>query len=162
MDSTIIFLLKIYLTLISVPVGVFYHILTLRNQNRARQIQIIRGLDLLHPEVGFLFWEYGDYDDLMSKYGPEANPEGWDNLMRWLLKQEELGVYAKEGLLDIRLVYLLQGGTITKTWELLKVLLKEHRIRRNWPRWFIEAEYLSKRIIEYGEKHPELRERSVV
>ncbi|MHA2164074.1 MAG: DUF4760 domain-containing protein [Candidatus Thorarchaeota archaeon] len=142
--------------------GLSYYIITVRNHNRARQIQIIRGLDLLHPEVGFLFWEYGDYDDLMSKYGPEANPEGWDNLIRWLLKNEELGVYAKEGLLDIRLVYLLQGGTITKTWELLEVLLKEFRIRNNWPRWFIEAEYLCKRIIEYGEKHPELNARSVV
>ncbi len=106
--------------------------------------------------MGFFSWEYGDYDDLMSKYGPEANPEGWYNLIRWLLKLEELGVYVREGLLDIRLIYLLTGGVITKTWELLKVLLKEYRIRNNWPRWFIEAEYLCKRIIEYGEKHPEL------
>ncbi len=105
----------------------------------------------------FLSWEYGDHDDLMSKYGPEANPEGWDNLIRLFLKLEELGVYVKEGLLDIRLIYLLMGGSITKTWELLTVLLKEFRIRNNWPRWFIEAEYLCKRIIEYGEKHPELK-----
>ncbi len=108
-------------------------------------------------ETGFLSWEYGDYDDFMSKYGPESNPEGWDNLMGWFRILEEMGVYVKEGLLDIRLIYLLQGGTITKTWELLKVLLKEFRIQNNWPRWLIEAEYLSKRIIEYGEKHPELK-----
>ncbi len=144
-----------YLTPISLTIGVIYYVMTLRNQKRARQIQIIRGVDLLHVDVGFLLWEYGDYDDLMSKYGPEANPEGWDNLMGRLLKLEETGVYVKEGLLDIRLVYLLNGGTITKSWELSKVLLKEHRIRNNWPRWFIEAEYLCKRIIEYGEKHPE-------
>jgi hypothetical protein len=29
-----------YLTLISVPVGVFYHIMTLRNQSRTRQVQL--------------------------------------------------------------------------------------------------------------------------
>jgi hypothetical protein len=144
------------LTLISLTIGVFYYVLTLRNQNRARQIQIIRGIN---PMVGmeFLSWEYGDHDDLMSKYGPESNPEGWDNLMEWFRKLEEMGVYVKEGLLDIRLIYLLNGGNITKSWELLKVLLKEYRIRNNHPRWFIEAEYLSKRIIEYGEKHPELK-----
>ncbi len=107
--------------------------------------------------VEFLSWEYGDYDDLMSKYGPEANPEGWDDLMGWFRMLEEMGVYVKEGLLDIRLIYLLNGGSITKSWELLKVLLKEYRIRNNWSRWFIEAEYLCKRIIEYGEKHPELK-----
>ena len=144
-------------TIVGVIAGLSYYITTVRNQNRSRQIQIIRGLDLLHPEVGFLSWEFGDYDDLMSKYGPEANPEGWDNLIRMFLKLEELGVYVKEGLLDIRLIYLLMGGSITKTWELLTVLLKEFRIRNNWSRWFIEAEYLCKRIIEYGEKHPELK-----
>jgi len=102
----------------------------------------------------FLDWEYRDYDDLMSKYGPESNPEGWLNLLEWFRMLEELGVYVKEGLLDIRLIYLLQGGNITLSWELLKVLMKE---RRNiWPRWFIEAEYLCKKIVEYGEKHPAL------
>ncbi len=136
--------------------GISYYILSLRNQNRARQIQIIRGINPI-VDVPFLSWEYGDYDDLLSKYGPEANPEGWDNLMGWFRKLEEMGVYVKEGLLDIRLIYLLQGGNITKSWELLKVLLKEHRIRNNNPRGFIEAEYLCKRIIEYGEKNPELK-----
>ena len=144
------------LTLISLTIGVFYYVLTLRNQNRARQIQIIRGINPM-VDIFFLSWEFEDYDDIMSKYGPEYNPEGWDNLMRWFRMLEEMGVYVKEGLLDIRLIYLLQGGNITKSWELLKVLLKEHRIRNNHTRWFIEAEYLCKRIIEYGEKHPELK-----
>ncbi len=149
-------IILIFVTLISVPVGVFYHVLTLRNQNRARQIQIIRSINPM-VELGFLSWEYGDYDDFMSKYGPESNPEGWGNLMGWFRMLEEMGVYVKEGLLDIRLIYLLNGGNITKSWELLKVLLKEYRIRNNHPRWFIEAEYLCKKIIEYGEKHPELK-----
>ena len=146
-----------FVTLISVPVGVFYHILTLRNQSKARQIQIIRGLMGTMVDKGFLSWEYTDYDDFMSKYGLESNPEGWINLMAWFIKLEEYGVYVREGLLDIRLIYLLHGGTIKKSWELLKDLLKEYRIRNNWPRWLIESEYLCKRIIEYEEKHPELK-----
>jgi hypothetical protein len=107
-------------------------------------------------DKGFLSWEYTDYDDFMSKYGPESNLENWVNLMAWFSKLEEFGVYVKEGLLDIRLIYLLHGGTIKKSWELLKVLL-EYRIRNNWPRWLIETEYLCKRIIEYEEQHPELK-----
>ena len=145
-----------YLTLISVPVGVFYHILTLRNQNRARQIQIIRGINPTHNLEFLSSWEYTDYDDFMSKYGLESDPEGWFNLMEWFTKLEEFGVYVKEGLLDIRLLYMLHGGTIKKSCELLSVLLKEYRIRNNWSRWLIETEYLCKRIIEYEEKHPEL------
>ena len=136
-------------------VGISYYILTLRNQNRARQIQIIRGINPMIAQP-FLSWEYSDYDDVISKYGPEINPEGWENLMRWFRMLEEMGVYVKEGMLDIRLIYLLHGGTITVSWELLKVLMKERRIRTNISRWFIEAEYLCKKIVEYGEKHPEL------
>jgi hypothetical protein len=33
-----------YLTLISVPVGIFYHIMTLRNQNKNRQAQLFINL----------------------------------------------------------------------------------------------------------------------
>jgi hypothetical protein len=145
-----------YLTLISVPVGVFYYIMTLRNQGRSRQIQIIRGLSSTNIDKGFLFWNFSDYDDFMSKYGPESNPEGWKNLMDWFTALEEYGVYVKEGLLDIRLLYLLHGGTIKKSWEILEVLL-EYRVRNNWPRWLIESEYLCKGIIEYERQHPELR-----
>ena len=142
------------ITLISVPVGVFYYVMTLRNQNRSRQIQIIRGLNAPSIDKVFLSWEFSDYDDFMSKFGPESNPESWLNLMDWFTTLEEYGVYVKEGLLDIRLLYLLHGGTIKKSWEILEVLL-EYRIRNNWPRWLIESEYLCKKMIEYGEQHPE-------
>ncbi len=144
-------------TIVGVIAGLSYYITTVRNQNRARQIQIIRGIEFFETEVSFFNWEFGDFDDFLSKYGREANPEGWDELSSWFRKLEELGVYVKEGSLDIRMIYLLQGGNITKTWELLKVLSKEYRIRNNRPRWFIEAEFLCKKIIEYGEKHPELK-----
>ena len=146
-----------FVTLISVPIGVFYYILTLRNQSRARQIQIIRGLMVSLVGFSFLTLEYTDYDDFMSKYGPESDPERWLDLMSWFTKLEECGVYVKEGMLDIRLIYLLHGGTIKKSWEMLRVLLKEYRVRYNWPRWLIEAEYLCKRIIEYEVQHPELK-----
>ena len=143
-----------FVTLISVPVGVFYYVMTLRNQSRSRQIQIIRGLNATNIDLTFLSWEFSDYDDFMSKFGPESNPESWLNLMDWFTTLEEYGVYVKEGLLDIRLLYLLHGGTIKKSWEILEVLL-EYRIRNNWPRWLIESEYLCKKIIEHGEQHPE-------
>ena len=143
-----------FVTLISVPVGVFYYVMTLRNQSRSRQIQIIRGLNATNIDLTFLSWAFSDYDDFMSKYGPESNPENWSSLMDWFTTLEEYGVYVKEGLLDIHLLYLLHGGTIKKSWEILEVLL-EYRIRNNWPRWLIESEYLCKKIIEHGEQHPE-------
>ena len=156
MDLATIQLVLSILTLISIPVGVFYYLLTLRNQNRTRQIQIIRGLNPTEVDLDFLTYTYTSYDDFMAKYGPEADPESWMNIMKWFSKLEEFGVYVKEGLLDIRFLYLLHGGTIKKSWDLLQVLKDEYRARHNWSRWLIEAEWLCKQIIEYEQKHPEL------
>ena len=146
-----------YLTLISIPIGVFYHILTLRNQSKARQIQILRGLNLIETDFTFLDNKYTDYDDYMLKYGPETNLENWRTVMFWFTKLEELGVYVKEGLIDIRMVYLLMGGTIKKSYEILQVLMNEYRKQHNWSRWLIEAEYLCKKIIEYEKQNPEYK-----
>ena len=127
----------------------------LRSQNKTRQIQIIRGLNPTEINFTFLTYKYTSYDDFMTKYGSEANPESWMNMMKWFSKLEEFGVYVKEGLLEVRFLYLLHGGTIKKSWVLLQDLMDEYRTRNNWSRWLIEAEWLCKKIIEYEQEHPE-------
>jgi hypothetical protein len=64
-----------YLTLISVLVGVFYHILTLRNQSRNRQAAMLMqihsqwtgGIRKNWGEISR--WEWDDYDDYIERYG---------------------------------------------------------------------------------------------
>jgi hypothetical protein len=101
-------------------------------------------------------WTVENYDHFMSKHGPEANPEGWSQWMLWFNMLENYGVYVREGLLDIRLVCLLSGGTIMASWRKYKPIIYEWRKRKNRPRFFIEAEYLVEKVGEYFKKHPEL------
>ena len=142
------------MTLISIPIGVFYYISTLRNQNKARQFQIINSASKDY-KWDFLDWEFTDYDDLMKKHGPESDPDGWREMMSWFNVLENWGVYVKEGLLDVRLVCLTSGGTIKQFFERYRGFVDERRIRFNRPRDFIEGEYLYERVVEYMEKHPE-------
>jgi len=141
---------------ISILVGVIYYITSIKNQNKSRQIQIISSSNTSEINWDFLDWEINDYDDFMSKYGPKVNPDGWKWVMFWFNVLEMWGVYVREGILDIRLVCLMSGGTIKESWEKYKVIFEEGRVRYNRPRDWIEAEYLYTRVVDYQAKHPEL------
>ena len=91
-------------------------------------------------------WE--DYDDFMEKYGPESGTDVWANNIAWLDAFELYGVYIREGMLDVRLVCLICGGTFLNYWDKYGSLWVEHRKRVNNPRFFIESEYIYKRIKE--------------
>ncbi len=80
-----------YLTLISVPIGVFYHIMTLNNtrknqkmQLETRQAQLFMQIyhGMSSPEFymrsdELLKMEWEDFDDYYRKYGSENNPENY-------------------------------------------------------------------------------------
>ena len=145
-----------YLTLISVPVGVLYHILTLRNQSKVRQIQIIKGANLIGDYQWTLYdAEFNDLEDFKEKYGFESNLEFRKVFFDYFNILEELGVYVKDGLLDVRYVALIGGGAVISLWEKFLVVHEAYRDLYG-RRWFVEAEYLYVRVKDFYDKHPEL------
>jgi len=147
--------LPIVLTGIGIIVSILYYANVLQNTAKSRQIQIIGSVPS-PTDWSFMEWRFQDYDQFMSEYGPEVNPDGFKQFMLWGNKLEAFGVYVREGLLSIRLVCLLSGGTIIAFWEKYQLFFDEWRGRLNRPRDFIEAEYLYEKAVEYFEKHPEL------
>jgi len=146
-----------YLTLVSVPVGVFYHILTLRNQSKIRQIQILKGSNLIGDYMWALYdAEFTDFDDFWVRYGFDSNPGFRKTFSDYFNVLEELGVYVKDGLLDVRYVALIGGGAIVGLWEKYLPIHTALRERYGGGRWFVEAEYLYGRVKAYFEEHPEL------
>jgi len=160
-----------YLTLISVPVGVFYHIMTLRNTKRNQELQ----LETRHVQ---LFWniynelqgeegesrmhfvtnlDYSDYDDFMEKYGRDNNIEAWNKITSFVTFLEGLGVLVRDGFVDIRHVAMLMSGDIMLSWEKMRPWLHASRERYDWPRFGIETEYLYNSVVDYATKHPELQ-----
>ena len=150
-----------YLTLISVPVGVFYYISTLRNQNRARKTQLY--LQLLNrfsqPNMSearrkFLVFEWSTPEEFIEDW---VNPEGRKTIGTLGSWYEGLGVLVKENLLDIRVVALLMTGLVTGFWDKFIPIIDEARNTRGSPRLFIETEYLYNQLMKYIEEHPEIR-----
>jgi hypothetical protein len=112
-----------YLTLISVPVGVIYHVMTLRNQSRTRQAQLLMNLYETYRSPEFrknwqevLAKEYTDFDDFWDKYGSPVDRESWS---RWLSVGayfHGIGILLKEGLIDIKLLDQLFVNLVFITW----------------------------------------------
>jgi hypothetical protein len=162
-----------YLTLISVPVGVFYHIMTLRNTRKnqkltleTRQTQLFmdiyqtwaskefqKDLDLM-----LYVWEYDDFDDFMRKYGSEADIDAhsiWDQNSMWL---EGIGVLVRRGLIAPQLIFDLQSfsGTMLLTWKKFAPFILGFRERFDLKEYMQDFEYLREVILEiYEREHPE-------
>ena len=69
---------------------------------------------------------------------------------------EGIGILVREGLLDIKLISRLLSGPIIWYWEKYGPGYRELRREMNFPRLYVEVEYLYDRIKEYGMEHPEL------
>jgi len=148
-----------YLTLISVPVGVFYHILTLRNQSRARQIQIIQSTRILGEDVWKL-WQLDTSDTdafIEDFFNPESNVR--KTFLDYFNQLEILGAYLRGGLLDLSILANMAGGSIVQFFEKYEAII--HRQRAYFgggsDKFLSEAEYLYHRLKDYVQEHPELK-----
>ncbi len=120
-----------YLTLISVPIGVFYHIMTLNNtrknqqmQLETRQAQLFMQIyqDMSSPEFyrisnELLKMEWEDWDDYHRKYGAENNPENFALRSSMWNRLNGVGLLVKAGLIDVDRVYDLMRSNILWHWE---------------------------------------------
>jgi predicted outer membrane lipoprotein len=70
---------------------------------------------------------------------------------------EGLGVFVREGLVDIRLVALLMTGYTKGFFEKISPYLEEVRVIYDMPRMLSETEYLYNRLMKYLEEHPEIK-----
>ena len=70
---------------------------------------------------------------------------------------EGLGVLVKEGYIDIRLLALLMTGMTRTWWETVcQSWIVDGRVKRNFPRFMSESEYLYNELMKYIKEHQEL------
>ena len=148
-----------FLTLFSVPVGVFYHIMTLRNTRKNQQLQLetrqaqlftqlhseFRRAETLRLYFKALQMTWDDLDDFEKKYGLE----NWEERIPYTSMShffEHLGVLLEEGLIDINLVIQIIGGTFKRFWEKFEPIVLERRIRESHPQYYDKMEYLYNEI----------------
>ena len=120
----------------SVVAGVIYYSFMLRNQAKARQMDLFMRLyltwgseDMKKAAGRFLALKIKDYDDFVKKYGPViAEPEHersqvWEDIDRigWFFNL--MGFLVKEKIVHIKLVDELLGYWVIKNWETIKPLV---------------------------------------
>jgi len=151
--------ISIAFTGLSISLAAFYYISTLRNTQKAQQLQLetrqaqlftqlyseYRSAENLRLFGKALQMTWDDYDDFERKYGLE----NWEERVPYTsmsLFYEEIGVLLEEELIDINLVIQLVGGTFRWFWEKFKPIVLEARVREGFPQYFDKMEYLYNEI----------------
>jgi hypothetical protein len=139
-----------FLTLISIPVGVIYHIMTLRNTRKNQELQLeTRSLqlfmqlyqDMSSPEnvktwVEIMNWEWNDYDDWTRKY-VEKNQEAYAKRASVFRRYNTMGIFLRDNRIDSELLYDYVGTSVIGTWD------KYGRLRNDRPELLQWFEYLA-------------------
>ncbi len=144
-------------------VGISYYILSLRNQNRARQVQTYLSIysKLSTPEYSeqlseLLDMEWDDYHDFEMKYGSDVNPENRSLRYSFWYLLDGIGFILKKGWVDRDVMFtILNQSTIPWLWEKHEPIIKEIRTRYNMPYLATHFEYLveenKKMMLERGQ-----------
>ena len=142
-------------------VGIAYYIISLRNQNRARKTQLYLQMINTFSESDYLEalgklndLEWSTAEDFIEDW---RTPEGRKTIRTLGNWYEGLGTLVKENLLDIRVVALLVTGLVIQFWDKFIPVIDEVREALEWPRFYIEAEYLYDQLMKYIEEHPEIQ-----
>jgi hypothetical protein len=160
-----------YIAIISVPVGVAYHILTLNNTRKSQQMQLETRQAQLFMQIystwssdelvkirrELMSWTWTDYDDFHKKYGEKNNPEAFLSYIKLGTWFEGVGVLVKRKLIDPTFVDDLMSGSTMWGWETFGSIVKERRVRDNTPYYYEFWEYLYDEVSAIAHKqHPEL------
>jgi hypothetical protein len=160
----------ILLTGFTVSIAAIYYTLTLRYTRRNQDLQLETRQAQLFMQI-YSQWnsmemgreyqrvidsEWTDIDDFLEKdYTDIESKTGFRTVARFF---EGIGVLVHRGLIDVTFVDDLMSGATIRYWEKIAPMIKEWRIRYNWPQAVEWVEYLYnqvKPIVE--EQHPELK-----
>lgn len=137
--------------------GLTYYVMTVRNQSKARQIQLISQLSSYTSEEfqkreGHLFTlEWEDYDEFEKKYGSGDNMESAAQRYAVWSDYNKTGLILKTGLIDVETFLGFTGGQIGLVWQWHKFesVIKEQRRRYKMPDLFVWWEYAAAEIRRY-------------
>ena len=152
-----------YLTLISVPVGVAYHIMTLNNTRKSQQLaqksqelatetrqaqlfmnlyEVYRSIDFRRLYYEIRGWSWTSYEDWREKYSMPNNPETSSKFFSVMGYFEGMGLLVKKGLVDVEMVDELLKILVYGIWEQYRDIIFETRSRMKIPHYLANYEYL--------------------
>ena len=160
-----------YISLISIPIGVVYHIMTLNNTRKnqkmtleTRQAQLhlhiydsMISSEFIEKWVTVFMWRWETFEDFLNNYGPEHNPKNWSDFVALGNYLENIGLLVKRGLIDVEYVDDLISGDVIGYWERFGSVVLDIRREMEWPSYNEWVEYLYDEIKPVVEKqHPNI------
>jgi len=161
MDGIDLQSLSIIIAATSVVIGVAYNIYNMRLQNKSRQAQIYLGLwqRLNSIEMNNAFGilnrtKIGSYEEFVKMLSDEK----WSDAFFFVFTTyEAVGVFVHEDLLNIRLFARDAAGVFVRHWRTYGAFIKEHQVKRDSPRFYIETELLYGKMLEFANKNPDFK-----
>jgi hypothetical protein len=136
-------------------VGIFYYILTLRNQIMLRKSQFLYTIydkltdpeELKHSYTDLLQWQWDDFEDFERKYGLDENTDAFHQRHAMFNWANFIGSLLMKDLIDIELVYKFVPFGFPQLWNKFKPIIEEQRVRYNFgPDYHAGFEHLAEEI----------------
>jgi hypothetical protein len=157
---------------VSIGIAASYYAMNLREIRRSRRISL--STTVLEPfmtvEGNKLFMElqamtWDDLDDYLRKYDHKVNPENSAKRLALWNRCHTIGSLYREGLLDLKTLYVGSGGQINRLWIKFRPIIEMYRGSDYDQRAYEDWEYLAEKLDEYldsrgivGLRGDELRE----
>jgi hypothetical protein len=156
-DQVTLQTVSILLAGMGMVIALVYYTLTIRNQNRTRQAQLMMNLYEAYRSPEFreswgrmMDQEFTDFDDFWGKYGSEVDRESWNNWQSLAAYFHGIGVLLKEGLIEIRLLDQLLINLVLISWLKMEPIVYGFRDRTKSSLALFEGRGGSKRHPHYS------------
>jgi len=151
---------------LSIGIAAIYYTLTLRNSQRAQQLQLetrrtqafMELTSELHQEKRLIqmmdlyqmYWE--DYDDFERKYGSDRNIENFGKRYSIWYFYNRIGWLLHEGVVDVKTVNAITAQFTLWMWDKFESVILKQREVYNLPDFCIWFEYLAGEIERYRDE----------
>ena len=158
-EITISLMLQMIQT-VGILVGIFYYLMTLRNQNKTRRGQLLMQTygridqpDRIKALSSMMTtWNFENGQQFAEKL--RNDPDFLYDFGNITLFMEGLGSMVRLNYIDIDGVAALFGGGITEYWR--KIMpCKDEITKVLYPSWYLETELLYNELQKYAKTHPE-------
>ena len=146
---------------VALVVGISYYIMVLRNQQRSqihaddtRKIQLLHeinqfAIDPKLPWKEMMDMEWDDYEDFITKYGFDNNPDHYIGMIGIWHNLNLYGLLVDEGLIDISTYVRVTGFLIVELWKKFGAVIEEMRRVQENPEYLIGMEILARETERY-------------
>jgi hypothetical protein len=137
-DLAMLQVVRDLVAIFGVIAGFTYYVMTVRNQSKARQAQLLmnlyesyRSTESRRQSLEIQSWEWKDPNEFFEKYSQYVNPDAW---ALWEAKASffnGIGILLKRNLIDIELLDELLTSSVNRHWNILGmgIILAEWRKR---------------------------------